>query len=287
MVNIKTTLLGLIGYPIGHSYSPLLHNSTLRRLGLNYVYLAFSVKPGELADAVVGIRSLNIRGVNVTIPYKEEVISLLDKIDPLAERVGAVNTIVNDEGILKGYNTDVIGIKRMIEEDAGFMIEEKNVVIVGAGGAARAVGVAVCESGAAGITIINRTHKKAKLLADFLEKTYSNLSIGYVELSVDQYYNVIKEADLLIDTTPIGMAPEIKVSPVIEPQALHRDLLVIDLVYNPAETVLLKAARDVNASCLNGEGMLLYQGIESFKLWTGHEPEVTKWKEILKKRKNF
>lgn len=287
MVNIKTTLLGLIGYPIGHSYSPLLHNSTLRRLGLNYVYLAFSVKPGELADAVVGIRSLNIRGVNVTIPYKEEVISLLDKIDPLAERVGAVNTIVNDEGILKGYNTDVIGIKRMIEEEAGFMIEEKNVVIVGAGGAARAVGVAVCESGAAGITIINRTHKKAKLLADFLEKTYSNLSIGYVELSVDQYYNVIKEADLLIDTTPIGMAPEIKVSPVIEPQALHRDLLVIDLVYNPAETVLLKAARDVNASCLNGEGMLLYQGIESFKLWTGHEPEVTKWKEILKKRKNF
>ncbi|MTI60887.1 MAG: shikimate dehydrogenase [Firmicutes bacterium] len=287
MVNTKTTLLGLIGYPIGHSYSPLLHNSALRRLGLNYVYLAFSVKPGELADAVAGIRSLNIRGVNVTIPYKEEIISLLDKIDPLAERVGAVNTIVNDEGILKGYNTDVIGIKRMIEEDAGFMIEEKNVVIVGAGGAARAVGVAVCESGAAGITIINRTHKKAKLLADFLEKTYSNLSIGYVELSVDQYYNVIKEADLLIDTTPIGMAPEIKVSPIIEPQALHRDLLVIDLVYNPAETVLLKAARDVNASGLNGEGMLLYQGIESFKLWTGHEPEVIKWKEILKKRKNF
>jgi shikimate dehydrogenase len=281
MINIKTQVLGLIGYPLGHSLSPLLHNQAIKELGLNYVYLAFEVEPANLREALEGIRALNVKGINVTIPFKEKVIPLLDEVDPLASQVGAVNTICNEGGYLKGYNTDVTGLRRMIEEDGEFNLKGKKAVVVGAGGAGRAAGFALCQAGIGEIYLLNRTLQKAMGVTAEWKQYYPGVSIDCGPLEVKHYYSILKEADLLIDTTPIGMAPEVDVPPVIAEKALHPELLVIDLVYNPRETTLLKAARRVGADTLDGLGMLLYQGIESFKIWTGYSPSVESWRELV------
>ncbi|MFW6381651.1 MAG: shikimate dehydrogenase, partial [Bacillota bacterium] len=242
--------------------------------------LAFSIKPEELIDAVRGLRALNIRGMNVTIPHKEAVIPLLDEIDPLAKKIGAVNTIVNNKAVFKGYNTDVPGLIRMVEDDGGFSISGKKAMIVGAGGAARAAGIALLQQGIKEIYLVNRTVLKAeKLAADW--KKYYNTTVITGALSPDFYSQYIKDIDLLIDTTPVGMSPEVEVPPVIEENYLHSNLLVVDLVYNPAETSLLKAACRSGAQTMNGMGMLLYQGIESFKIWTGRDIDVNTWWSIV------
>lgn len=281
MVDINTRVLGVIGYPLGHSLSPLLHNHSLNELNLNYVYLAFTIKPDDLSNAINGFRALNIRGVNVTIPHKEAVIPLLDEIDPLALKVGAVNTIINNEGILKGYNTDVPGLTRMIEDDGNFTIKNKKALVVGAGGAARATAIALLQQGIKELCLINRTEGKAEKLVADLKKYYNN-SLYYGRLNPDFYSGLIKDIDILIDTTPVGMSPDIEVPPVIPEQHLHSSMLVVDLVYNPSETTLLKAANRVGAKTLNGMGMLLYQGIESFKIWTGYNLNVETWRNLVK-----
>jgi shikimate dehydrogenase len=282
VINSETKIIGIIGYPLEHSLSPLLHNQASDELGLNYVYLPFSLKPDYLEDGINAIRAFNIRGVNVTIPYKEGVIPYLDELDPLAEEIGAVNTIVNTEGHLKGYNTDMAGFQHVLEKRS-FKIEGKTAVIIGAGGASRAVGIALCQKGIKKIYLINRTEEKAlRLLRDWQMK-YPEIEFASVELKYDQYKSIIREADLLVDTTPVGMTPEIDVEPVISPEALHSKLLVIDLVYNPEETCLLKAADDSGAEAVNGLEMLIYQGIESFRLWTGYEPVFDSWQTLLKK----
>jgi len=281
MINSETKIIGLIGYPLEHSLSPLLHNQASGELGLNYVYLPFLLRPDYLEDGIKAIRAFNIRGVNVTIPYKERVIAYLDELDPLAEEIGAVNTIVNTEGHLKGYNTDMTGFQHMLEK-RGFKIEGRTAVIIGAGGASRAVGIALCQKGIKKIYLINRAEEKAlRLLRDW-QKKYPETEFTFVELKYDQYKSIIRRADLLVDTTPVGMTPEINVEPVVRPEALHSKLLVIDLVYNPEETCLLKAAGDSGAETVNGLEMLIYQGIESFRLWTGYEPVFDSWQTLLK-----
>ncbi len=281
MVNVKTKILGLIGHPLAHSFSPLLHNQAIEEFELNYVYLPFEVDPKHLNEAIKGIRALNVRGINVTIPFKERVVPLLDEIDILAEKVGAVNTIVNEGGILKGYNTDVTGLRRMIEDDGNFKLKGKKAVVIGAGGAGRATGFSLCQAGISDIYLLNRTPEKGMVIAEEWERNYPGVNIKYRALNLEDYYSIIKKADLLIDTTPVGMEPFKNVPPVIDEEALHSNLLVVDLVYNPRETTLIKAARKVGANTLNGLGMLLYQGIESFKIWTGCEPSAKTWRILV------
>lgn len=277
MVDVNTGILGLVGYPLGHSLSPLLHNSTIEKEELNYIYLPFAVEEDKFSAAMEGFRAINVRGLNITIPYKEEVISFLDKVDPLAARIGAVNTIVNEGGVFTGYNTDLMGLVRMIKENGDFSIRGKQVMLVGAGGAARAAGIAVLEEGASSLYILNRGLVKAEKLVDEWKEYYPDTKIEALPLESGSYKEEIKEVELLIDSTPVGMAPHSETAPVIPGEFLHDRMLVVDLVYNPLETTLLKAARAAGAKTLNGMGMLIYQGIEAFRLWTGFEIDPATW----------
>ena len=281
VINVDTKILGLIGYPLGHTLSPLLHNHTINEENMNYVYLSFPVEPDKFDDAVNGFKAINIRGFNVTIPYKEKIIPFLDNIDPLAKKTGAVNTVVNDKGFLRGFNTDVIGLSRMIKEDGNFDINGKTVMIVGAGGAARAAGISVLSEGANEIYLLNRTRSKAERLTQDWRKLYPGVHIEGGPLDPHFYETIIKDVDLLIDTTPIGMSPHVDAKPVIDSRYLHSNMLVIDLVYNPEETTLLKTAKESGIQTLNGMAMLLYQGIESFDLWTNHKIDIKSWKNIV------
>lgn len=282
MIDINTKILGLLGYPLGHSISPLLHNSTIKELGLNYIYLPFQVSEERLLDAIKGLKALNFRGINVTIPYKEKILPFLDSIEPQADRIGSVNTIVNENNFLIGYNTDITGLIRMIKEDGDFDIKGKNVLIIGAGGTARTAGIATLSEGAAAVYILNRTREKGEKLIEEWRKVYPEVVMEAGPLESLYYKDLIKGIDLLIDTTPVGMTPNIDVPPVMDSTYLHSNMLVVDLVYNPEKTSLLKAAEKVGADRINGLGMLLYQGIESFKLWTGYEIEPERWKKIIK-----
>lgn len=279
-IDINTKILGLIGYPLGHSISPLLHNYSLEKLDLNYVYLAFALEPDSIQKGLEGLTALNFRGINVTIPHKNRVIPYLDELDPLAQKIGAVNTIVNDNNKLQGYNTDAAGFKRMLEDDGNFIISGKKAAVIGAGGASRAVGVVLCHSGISELYVINRTYDKARKLVRTWQQFYENIKIEAVPMEIAEYQPLIKKMDLIVDTTPVGMSPETDVEPVIAAHTLHAGQLVVDLVYNPPETTLMKAARSQGAQTLNGLDMLLYQGIEAFKLWTGQEPDVDDWREL-------
>ncbi len=282
MIDVRTKILGLIGYPLGHSLSPLLHNHSLMENGLNYVYLSFPIEPDNLEKGLEGLKALKFRGVNVTIPYKERVIPFLDEFDQVAEEAGAVNTIVNNEGILTGYNTDITGFIRMLEDDGKFKIKGKRAVIIGAGGAAKAVGIGLLSRRIKEIYLLNRTLGRAENLISVWKQKYPQIKIVSGELIPEIYIPMLKKADLLVDTTPVGMEPDVEAEPVIMPEVLHSNLLVVDLVYNPAETTLLKAGKKAGARTLNGLGMLLYQGSESFKLWTGIEPDLDSWRKMLK-----
>jgi len=275
MIDINTGILGLIGHPLSHSLSPRLHNYYLQENDLNYVYLPFDVEPKNIEEAIKGLKSLNFRGVNITIPYKEKIINYLDYVDEEAQDIGAVNTVVNNDGDLYGYNTDASGFIRMLKEDGKFDIKGQKAIIIGAGGASKAVGFALCRKGIKEIYIINRTPTRALELAELWRNIYPDVKIDYGNLESGNHKKIFNKFQLVIDTTPVGMVPDTDVKPVISPEYLHSNLLVVDLVYNPLETVLIKEAKKRGARTLNGMGMLLYQGIESFYLWTGVKPEDT------------
>lgn len=283
MIDIKTDKLGLIGYPLGHSISPLLHNHAFQKMNLNYVYLAFEIEPELLEKGINGLTALKIKGVNVTIPYKKKIIPFIDDIDSVARKIGAVNTLVNIDNKLKGYNTDAYGFKKMLNKDGDFSIKGKKALIIGAGGASRAAGIVLCENGIKELTIINRTEKKAENLASKWEKYYPDVRIVSGGLKKNFYSSIIEKMDLIVDTTSVGMAPEAEVEPVIATDKFHSNLLVVDLVYNPPETTILKAARTAGAETLNGLSMLLYQAEKSFELWTGKIPDLDSWFKLVNK----
>ena len=257
----------LVGYPVEHSVSPAMHNACFRALGLDYEYRLAPVEPGELSTFMSdNMKHRRVRGCNVTIPHKVEVMRHLDEVEDAARAIGAVNTVLNDEGVLKGYNTDYLGGVKALEEEYGDL-KDAGVVILGAGGAARALIYGLRQK-VQSITVLNRDLKKAEALVD-LFKEDSNASMRYGSLR--ELGDHLVSADILVNTTPVGMSPHIDQTPV-PMELLHRDLLVYDLVYNPAETKLLKEAESVDAKTLSGLKMLVYQGAEAFKLWTGHEP---------------
>lgn len=277
----STNIVGLIGHPVEHSFSPPMHNEAFEELGMDYAYVAFDVNPQDLQLAIEGAKSLNIKGFNVTIPHKIEVMQFLDEIDEVAGLIGAVNTI--DFKNLKGYNTDGIGAVRAIEEVTS--IKNKNVVVAGAGGASRAISFYLAKYGAESLTILNRNQQKAQSLAE--DVSGSGLIDDAGADSISQIASHLADADILVDTTPIGMHPNISDKPIAFADDMHEDLVVFDAVYNPNETVLLREAVRAGAKPVYGIKMLLYQGAESFRIWTGRDAPVETMEKALKDTLNL
>lgn len=276
-MNIKgsTNIVGLIGHPVEHSFSPPMHNAAFKALDMDYAYVAFDVDPSDLKSAIEGAQSLNIKGFNVTIPHKIDVMQDLDELDEVAELIGAVNTI--DFKNLKGYNTDGIGAIKAIEEVTP--VKDKNVIVAGAGGASRAISFYLAKYGAGSITVLNRNADKAQSLAgDILA---SDLIDDVKADSISKISSCLKDADILVNTTPLGMHPNVGGS-VAASDDMHENLVVFDAVYNPHETLLLKEAVKAGAKPVYGIKMLLYQGAESFKIWTGSEPPIDVMENALK-----
>lgn len=269
-IDSKTSLLCLIGWPIRHSMSPIMHNAVLQKLKLNYVYLAFNVKKEGLKPAIYGIKALDIKGVNITIPHKETIIPYLDEIDPLAAKIGAVNTIKKNSGVLIGKNTDAEGAKKSLI-DAGCTLSGRNVLVLGAGGASRAVCFALTDE-VDKIFIANRTEKRALSLAKQINKKTDGIAEGYSNKKA-VLETLISNSQILINTTPIGMHPTTDELPLPE-NLLHEDLFVFDVVYNPLKTKLLKKAEEKGCRILGGLDMLVNQGALAFEWWTGKTPDT-------------
>ena len=277
MIKGSTNIVGLIGHPVEHSFSPPMHNAAFEALGMDYAYVAFDVDPLNLKSAIDGAKSLNIKGFNVTIPHKIEVMKHLDEIDEVAALIGAVNTI--DFKDMKGYNTDGSGAVKAIEEVTS--IKNKNVVVAGAGGASRAISFYIAKYGADSLTILNRNVEKADNLAK--DVSNSNLINEVKSDSMSEINSHVTDADILIDTTPVGMHPNVDDEPIVLADNMHDDLVVFDAVYNPNDTVLIKEAVKAGAKPVYGIKMLLYQGAESFRIWTGRDAPVDVMEDALRK----
>jgi len=276
-VSVESRICGVIGDPIEHSMSPVMHNAAFDKLGLNYLYVPFRVKKEELGKAIAGMRALNIRGLNVTIPHKVAVIPFLDELDPLAQKIGAVNTIVNDDGALTGYNTDASGFLQALLE-RGIEPRGKNVVVLGAGGASRAISFILAERGAH-LVILNRL-----LELDWAEELASRISqvfkkeVEALELNKEKLAKVLEKADILVNATSVGMSPNRDETPV-SPDLLKPSLTVFDIVYNPIKTRLLREAEAAGAETISGVDMLVWQGALAFELWTGVKAPVKLMKD--------
>jgi shikimate dehydrogenase len=273
LLDALTKVAGLMGFPVEHSLSPAMQNAAFAVCGLNRVYLAFAVPERSLAAAVAGVRALGFAGINVTVPHKEKIMPLLDSLDPLAARIGAVNTVVNEGGRLKGYNTDACGFLFSLQEE-GFVPSGKKAVILGAGGAARAVAFALSEAGLEGLVIANRRPERAARLAAAIKGTRKGLAIKGIALAPQELGPALQDADLLVQTTSVGMYPQTDASPMEDFSCLRPGLWVYDLVYNPRQTKLLSAARAAGCRTLDGLGMLVHQGAAAFRFWTGLEPPL-------------
>ena len=269
-------VFGVFGDPIAHSLSPPMHNAAFSALGMDCIYHAFRVKPEKLEKAILGAEAMGFGGLNLTMPLKEIALKLgCIKPDPLAERIGAVNTIVFGEtGEIKGYNTDGLGAKQALQE-AAVEIRGSKIVVAGAGGAARAITFQLAADGAE-ITIINRTEARAIELAKDISAAALS---GKVEgRGLFRLKDLLQDADVLINTTTLGMHPNTDTA-IATAEELYSGLTVFDIVYNPLETRLLKEAKASGAKTVSGVSMLVYQGAEAFRLWTGIEPPV----ELMKK----
>jgi shikimate dehydrogenase len=262
--------LGVVGYPLERSLSPVFQQAALDHLRLEIVYEAWATPEDGLETRVTTLRSPTVLGANVTIPHKETVIPLLDEVDSLASRVGAVNTIVNRDGKLHGHNTDVAGFIRALREDGGFEPEGKRVVVAGAGGAARAVVAGLLEARVASVSVINRTLSRANRLVEDVRESAEGSELRALPEMYASWAAVTGSCELLINCTSAGAAGFEGESPV--PVDLIRPvMLVYDLIYHPAETPLMAAARKRGARVLGGLPMLVYQGAASFEMWTGQE----------------
>jgi shikimate dehydrogenase len=271
-INGQTKLVGLIGYPIEHSLSPAMHNSAFAALSLNWRYVPLPVHPERLGEAVAGLRALGFMGANVTVPHKEAVISYLDDVAPEAQAIGAVNIIVVREGKSIGYNTDWLGFLTALSE-GGFDPHGKRAVVLGAGGAARAVVYALSQAGAQ-VTILNRTPARAQALVQDFSPLFPSLSLLSLPITPQTLEEQAAEAHLLVNATPVGMWPEVDQSPWPEDLAFPSHLTVFDLVYNPRQTKLLRQAQAAGAKGIGGLGMLVHQGTAAFELWTGEKAPV-------------
>ncbi|HEX7475607.1 MAG TPA: shikimate dehydrogenase [Dehalococcoidales bacterium] len=275
MITGKTKICGLIGDPVEHTVSPAMQNAAFLAAGLDFVYLPFMVKSEGLEQALEGMRGLNIAGLNVTIPHKVRIIPLLDEIDMLVENLGAVNTVVNEDGNLKGYNTDAAGfISSMTAEEIN--PQGKRIVVLGAGGAARAIAFILTDKGA-DVTIINRHLKPAQELAGHLAGRFRR-EITSLELNPGNLKTALDGADILVNTTAAGMSPNVE-DTLVPARLLKKSLIVFDIIYNPLKTRLLKEAEKKGARVMSGLEMLVRQGAAAFELWTGQKAPLEVMRE--------
>jgi shikimate dehydrogenase len=276
----NTKIVGIMGHPVGHTLSPTMQNAAFAAAGLDYCYLPFDTPPERLPAAVEGLRAVGVRGFNVTIPHKETIVPLLDRLTDEAKRIGAVNAVQADGDLFVGHNTDGKGFLRSLMEEGGIDPRGVRVLILGAGGAARAVAFALADAGAGSIRIANRTAERGKTLAEALRAALKGSPIQVIPWQRDPeiWEESLAEADLLVNATSVGMGSD---SSPVPAKAIHPKLVVCDLVYRPLETSLLKAARSRGAKALSGLGMLLYQGTLSFEIWTERPAPVSVMREAL------
>ena len=266
----KTKITGIFGNPIDHTLSPAMHNSAFDALHLDICYIPFRVAPADLSGAVHAIRSLNMLGVNITVPHKEKVLPLLDRIDEEAAFIGAVNTVTNKDGFLTGYNTDGRGFtSSLAEEDVS--IDNKNIIMIGTGGAARSVSYYLSEK-ASKLSLFDIDMPKAAKLASDLNQIRNNIVL------LDNIGRI--DADIIINATPLGLKPDDPLP--IKPDHITSKMVVCDLVYK--KTRFLQEAEKRNARTVNGSGMLLWQGVLAFELWTGVKPPVDVMRDALMSR---
>ena len=277
-----TEIYGILGHPIRHTLSPLLHNAAFQALGLDGCYVAFDVKPKDLRKAIHGLAVLGVGGFNLTIPHKEKAITFLDDVTSEAARIGAVNTVVIRQGRLIGHNTDGPGFIRAFYEETGLLLKDKRVLLLGAGGAARAVGFHLAKQGVKSISILNRTLSRARALMRELERGFKKVDWTTKALSPEALSLIFHQGiDVLINTTSVGMRPT---DPsLVSREFLNRNQVVCDLVYRPIKTRLLSEAEAAGAKTVNGMGMLLYQAALAFELWTGKRPPIVLMKNALEK----
>jgi len=280
MISGRTEIYGIFGYPIEHTFSPGMHNAAFKKLGIDACYVPFAVHPDRLGEAAGAIVPLGLRGLNITVPHKEKIIEYLDELSQEARLIGAVNTIEIRQGRLVGHNTDGRGFLRSLSENAGFSPKGKKVLFIGSGGAARAVSFCLALAGAAKISVRDLDTRKADLLvSDIREKTGTETASIHDDESLAAY---AADADCLINATPLGLK---RADPLPIPRELvMKKHLVCDLVYNPPETAFLRTAQSRGAKRLAGLGMLLYQGVIAFEIWTGEKAPVGTMKNALSRQ---
>ena len=264
-INGHTQLACLIGHPVSHSFSPYIHNFLAKEYGVDLKYTCFDVDPSKVKEALEGIKALGIIGSNVTIPHKIEVMPYLDEIDKNAAIIGAVNTIKNQEGKLIGYNTDGKGFVNSVLNE-GHSLKDKHVMVLGAGGASRAIVVELAAHGVGKITICNNTLEKAEGLANQVRENFPNVEVNIMPLDVTS--KILEDVQVLINTTPLGMSSRKDLSPIGDEVVPPAELVVCDIVYTPHDTKLLKWAMRHNLKVVHGIGMLINQAIASFEIWT-------------------
>ncbi|MCD8180833.1 MAG: shikimate dehydrogenase [Firmicutes bacterium] len=264
-INGHTKQLGIIGYPVEHTFSPNMHNFISETIHNNYVYCAWRVKPENLKEAIDGMRALDIKGINVTAPHKVEVMKYLDRVDDTARQLGSVNTVVNMDGRLCGYNTDADGFCMSLDR-AGIKIKDSRILIIGAGGVTRPTLIRLIDNGVASVTVLNRTKSKVCALAEDILKCK--------DFKINTEIDTLK-FDIVINTTSAGMEPQENVLPtdnieeIEDLSFIDSNTAAVDMIYNPDETLFLKEAKKRGALTLNGLGMLIYQGIIAYELFTG------------------
>lgn len=279
MFTAAAKLFVVFGDPVEHSLSPAMQNAALQAAGIDGVYIPWRVKSAGLPAAFESLRGMdNFGGANVTLPHKEQAATLVDTLTREAASVGAVNTVVARDGRLLGANTDGQGFLRSLREEADFLPRGKCAVVLGAGGAARAVSMSLAEAGAEEIVIVNRTVGRAQLLAEFVNR---ETRVPVIGLGCDdpRMPAMVRDCTLLVNTTSVGLNPSD--SPPIDSSLLRQGMLVYDLIYRPRETALLREAKARGCQVLGGLGMLLYQGALAFELWTGHKPSEDVMRQAL------
>ena len=281
----RTELLCLLGSPVAHSISPAMHNLACSKLGLDYSYLAFDIDTTQLAQAVEALKLLGARGWNLTMPDKNLMCSLCDRLSPAARLSGAVNTVVNENGVLTGHTTDGIGYLRAAK-DAGFVLAGSRITLLGAGGGAVSIVVQAALDGAAAVTVFNRSganfQRMETILQTLRQETSCCLSLYQYE-DDKRFRQELQNSDLLINATSVGMTPDVEGCLIPDASYFHPHLVVSDIIYHPKKTRLLAMAEQAGLKTFNGMYMLLYQGAEAFRLWTGQEMPI----DIIKSSLTF
>lgn len=280
-ITTATKLYILLGYPLGHTISPPMHNLAFHDLSMDCCYFPVEVSPENLGTVFQGLSKMNLGGMNVTIPHKIRIMEHLDELDPVAATIGAVNTIRFIDGRSKGYNTDGEGFIQSLEEEAAISVKEKCFYIIGCGGAARAISMTLAFRGAEKIFISNRTEEKAVQLAEEINTKIRPCAEAIRNRETDQKSG-LEKSHVLINSTSIGMHPHVHDLP-LDIALLNPAHIVADIVYNPRETKLLQAAKAKGCATVPGLGMLIYQGVAAFRLWTGVEPPVLKMQEKVQR----